>query len=76
MSSSPTGIKRSAGGGRGEVAYERADDAQLASGERVVEKLQPMAEPKSWRDYAVWIGIGVMVVVSVVVSLYLYLAQR
>jgi anti-anti-sigma factor len=40
--------------------------------ERSVEKLQPMAEPKSWRDYAVWIGIGVMVAVSVVVSLYLY----
>lgn len=40
--------------------------------ERVVEKLQPMAEPKSWRDYAVWIGIGVLVAVSVVVSLCLY----
>jgi anti-sigma B factor antagonist len=41
--------------------------------ERTVEKLQPMAEPKSWRDYAVWIGIGVMVAVSGGVSLYLYL---
>jgi hypothetical protein len=43
--------------------------------ERPVEKLQPVAEPKSWRDYAVWIGIGVMVVVSIIVSLYLYLGQ-
>lgn len=41
--------------------------------ERAVEKLQPVAEPKSWRDYVVWIGIGVMVAVSGVVSLYLYL---
>jgi anti-anti-sigma factor len=40
--------------------------------ERSVEKIQPLAEPKSWRDYAVWIGIGVLVVVSVAVSLYLY----
>ncbi len=40
--------------------------------ERPVEKLQPLAEPKSWRDYAVWIGIGVLVLVSVAVSLYLY----
>ncbi|MSQ48548.1 MAG: anti-sigma factor antagonist [Deltaproteobacteria bacterium] len=43
--------------------------------ERVVEKLQPMAEPKTWRDYAVWIGIGVLVVVSAGVSLFLYLAK-
>lgn len=43
--------------------------------ERTVEKLQPLAEPKSWRDYAVWIGIGVLVTVSVAVSLYLYLAR-
>jgi len=43
--------------------------------ERPVEKLQPMAEPKSWRDHAVWIGIGALVVVSVAVSLYLYLGQ-
>ena len=42
---------------------------------RLVEKLQPMAEPKSWRDYEVWIGIGMLVVVSVVVSLYLYLTK-
>lgn len=40
---------------------------------REVEKIQPMAEPKSWRDYAVWIGIGALVVMSVAVSLYLYL---
>ena len=40
--------------------------------ERVVEKLPPLAEPKSWRDYAVWIGIGVLMAVSVAVSLYLY----
>lgn len=44
--------------------------------ERPVEKLQPMAEPKSWRDHAVWIGIGALVVVSVAVSLYLYLGQQ
>jgi anti-anti-sigma factor len=43
-----------------------------ARAERTVEKLQPMAEPKSWRDYAVWIAIGVLVAVSVVVSVYLY----
>ena len=43
--------------------------------ERSVEKIQPVGEPKSWRDYAVWIGIGVLVVVSVVVSLYLYVGQ-
>jgi anti-anti-sigma factor len=44
-----------------------------ARDERPVEKIQPMAEPKSWRDYAVWIGIGVAMVVSVAVSLYLLL---
>jgi anti-anti-sigma factor len=43
--------------------------------ERPVEKLQPMAEPKSWRDHAVWIGIGVLVVVSTGVSLFLYLVK-
>jgi len=43
--------------------------------ERPVEKLQPVAELKSWQDYAVGIGIGALVVVSVGVSLYLYLAQ-
>jgi anti-anti-sigma factor len=43
--------------------------------ERSVEKIQPMTEPKSWRDYAVWIGIGVAVAVSVAVSLYLYLTK-
>lgn len=43
--------------------------------ERSVEKLQPLAEPKTWRDYAVWIGIGVMVAISVGVSLFLYLAK-
>lgn len=42
-----------------------------ARDERPVEKIQPLAEPKSWRDYAVWIGIGVLVAVSVAVSLYL-----
>lgn len=43
--------------------------------ERPVEKIQPMAEPKSWRDYAVWIGIGALILVSVAVSLYLYVGQ-
>lgn len=43
--------------------------------ERPVEKLQPMAEPKSWRDYAVWLGIGMLVVVSVGISFYLYMAK-
>jgi anti-anti-sigma factor len=38
--------------------------------DRPVEKLQPMAESKSWRDYAVWIGIGVLVA-SGLVSAYL-----
>lgn len=46
-----------------------------ARDERPVEKLQPMAEPKSWRDHAVWIGIGAVVVVSIMVSLYLYLTR-
>lgn len=41
--------------------------------ERPVEKIQPMAEPKSWRDYVVWIGISALVLVSVGVSLFLYL---
>lgn len=44
-----------------------------ARDERPVEKIQPMAEPKSWRDYAVWIGIGTLVLASVSVSLFLYL---
>ena len=43
--------------------------------ERPVEKIQPVGEPKSWRDYAVWIGIGVAVVVSFMISLYLYLTH-
>ncbi len=41
--------------------------------ERQVEKIQPMAEPKSWRDYAVWIGIGALIMVSVGITLFLYL---
>jgi hypothetical protein len=40
-----------------------------------VEKLHPAQEQGSWKDYGVWIGIAAAVVVSVVVSLYLYLAQ-
>lgn len=48
---------------------------QRAREERPVEKIQPVGEPKSWRDSAVWIGIGTLVIVSVLVSLYLYLAQ-
>jgi anti-anti-sigma factor len=44
--------------------------------ERSVEKLQPLAEPKTWRDYAVWIGIGVLVFASLLVSLYLYSIQH
>ena len=43
--------------------------------ERTVEKLQPMAEPKSWRDYAVWIGIGVAVALSLSMTVYLYMQQ-
>ncbi len=43
--------------------------------ERLVEKIQPVAEPRSWRDYVVWIGIGVLVLVSVAVSGYLYLQR-
>jgi len=39
--------------------------------ERPVEKIQPIAEPKNWRDYAVWICIGVLVAISVTLSLYL-----
>jgi anti-anti-sigma factor len=46
-----------------------------ARDERPVEKLQPMAEPKNWRDYVVWIGIGVLVVMSGAISIYLYLTQ-
>jgi hypothetical protein len=42
---------------------------------REVEKLHPAQEQGSWKDYGVWIGIAAAVVVSVVVSLYLYLAQ-
>ena len=44
--------------------------------ERPVEKLQPMAEPKSWRDYAVWIGILTLVVVSLIISSLFYFTQR
>jgi anti-anti-sigma factor len=43
--------------------------------DRSVEKIQPMTEPKSWRDYVVWIGIGALVLVSVAVSLYLSVRQ-
>jgi anti-anti-sigma factor len=43
--------------------------------ERPVEKLQPMAEPKSWKDYGVWVGIGAVVALSLVISLYLYLGR-
>ena len=43
--------------------------------DREVEKLQPMAEPKSWRDYAVWIGIGVAVALSLSMTVYLYMQQ-
>ena len=42
---------------------------------REVEKIHPVPERGSWRDYGVWIGIAVAVAVSVAVSLYLYLAQ-
>jgi anti-anti-sigma factor len=41
--------------------------------ERRVEKLQPVGESKSWRDYAVWIGIATVAAVSILTSLYLYL---
>jgi len=40
---------------------------------REVEKIQPMPERRSWRDYGVWIGITVVATASVGVSLYLYL---
>lgn len=42
---------------------------------REVEKIQPLAERRSWRDYDVWIGIGVLVAVGVGISCYLYMAK-
>jgi len=42
---------------------------------REVEKLHPVGERKSWRDYSVWIGIAVVAAVSLLVSLYLYLVR-
>lgn len=43
--------------------------------DRQVEKIHPLAEMRSWKDYGVWIGISVAVAVSVAISLYLYLAK-
>jgi|FLYL01.1.fsa_nt_gi anti-anti-sigma factor len=40
-----------------------------------VEKIHPVQEQGSWKDYGVWIGIGVVVIVSVLASLYLYLVR-
>jgi anti-anti-sigma factor len=42
---------------------------------KVVEKIQPAAEQKSWREYGAWIGIAAVAAVSLAVSLYLYLAR-
>ena len=40
-----------------------------------VEKIQPVPERRSWKDYGVWIGITAVAAVSILVSLYLYLAR-
>jgi len=40
-----------------------------------VEKIHPMEERRSWRDYDVWIGIAAVVAVSIAASVYLYLAK-
>ena len=42
---------------------------------RAVEKILPLPEKRSWRDYGVWIGIAAVAAVSLLVSLYLYLAR-
>jgi anti-sigma B factor antagonist len=42
---------------------------------REVEKIHPLAEKRSWKDYGVWIGIGVLALVSLAVSSYLYLQR-
>jgi anti-anti-sigma factor len=42
---------------------------------RTVEKIQPSPEKRSWKDYGVWIGIAVVVGVSLAVSLYLYAVE-
>jgi anti-anti-sigma factor len=41
--------------------------------ERPVEKIHPLQERRSWKEYGVWIGIAVAAAVSTGVSLYLYL---
>jgi len=40
-----------------------------------VEKIQPVAGRRGWRDYGVWIGIAAVVSVSLLVSLYFYLSR-
>ena len=42
---------------------------------RGVEKIHPVSERGSWKDYGVWIGIAAAVAVSFLVSLYLYLVR-
>jgi hypothetical protein len=51
-----------------------ATNGQERKGAKEVEKIQPVAERRSWRDYSAWIGIAAVAAVSLM-SLYLYLAR-
>ena len=48
---------------------------QERKGAGEVEKIHPVTERRSWRDYGAWIGIAVVASVSVLVSLYFYLTR-
>jgi hypothetical protein len=52
-----------------------ATNGQERKGAKEVEKIQPVAERRSWRDYSAWIGIAAVAAVSLAMSLYLYLAK-
>ena len=40
-----------------------------------VEKIHPVTERRSWKDYGAWIGIAVVASVSLLVSLYFYVTR-
>jgi anti-anti-sigma factor len=63
-----------------EARVPERDQAVPVSGQgqreaREVEKIHPLAERRSWRDYGVWIGIAAVASVSLLVSLYFYLTR-
>jgi anti-anti-sigma factor len=52
-----------------------ATNGQERKRSKEVEKIQPVAEHRSWRDYSAWIGIAAVVAVSLALSLYFYFAE-